>query len=67
MCFLNNNEVLESNDILITASNVSTRMRWVAAPVHKLTALLQKHKGAINGKLLLTFMHSIAQVSREKV
>ena len=40
MCPLNNNEVLESNDILITASNVSARMLWVAALVHKLTALL---------------------------
>lgn len=40
MCPLNNNEVLESNDILITASNVSARMLWVPAPVHKLTALL---------------------------
>lgn len=40
MCPLNNNEVLESNDILITASNVSARKPWVAAPIHKLTALL---------------------------
>lgn len=29
-CPLNNNEVSESNDILITASNVSARMLWVA-------------------------------------
>lgn len=36
------------------------------SPVNKLTALQENHGGAIKGKLLLTFMNPIAEMSREK-
>lgn len=36
------------------------------SPVNKLTDLQENHGGAIKGKLLLTFMNPIAEMSREK-